>query len=335
MARTLSDLFPDAPIYTSVYHPDLTFPEFKQRDVRTTFLQKVVPSGKFRMAAPLYGYAFSKLDLSEFDTVLVTTSGFAHHIKHPNAHVLCHTPPHFIYDLDEYLSDGWKRKVVETLIPALRIPDQRAAAQHSNYRANSKFAATKIKKAYGKDVQELYCPFQTEHLPADLAPTPTEPRALMVGRLMPYKRFDIAIDACAIANIPLTIVGAGPDESRLRSLAAGSNTTFAGRVSDAELADIWHSHSVALMPGVEDFGFAPLDANYAGRPVIGRNEGGAVETITPGVTGELVKSADAHDWANVIEETLAERWDPVSLRESTRPFQLDAFERNVREWLNA
>ena len=122
VVRTLSDLYPDSPIYTSVYHPQLTFPEFKERDVRTTFLQHVVPHGKFRLAAPLYGYAFSKLDLSEYDQVLVTTSGFAHHIRHPNAYVLCHTPPHFIYDLDEYLSPGLKRRAVEAAIPHCAFP---------------------------------------------------------------------------------------------------------------------------------------------------------------------------------------------------------------------
>ena len=265
--------------------------------------------------------------------MLVTTSGFAHHIKHPNAYVLCHTPPHFIYDLDEYLSTPWLRKIVQTGIATLRIPDQRAAARHSNYRANSKYATSKVKRAYGKDVRELYCPFSTDHLPSGLAPMPTQHKALMVGRLMPYKRFDLAIRACEIAQIPLTIVGAGPDASRLGAMA-GPNTTFAGRVSDEELADVWRSHSVALMPGVEDFGFAPLDANYAGRPIIGRNEGGAVETIQPGVTGELVKSDDPNEWARVIRETLNKPWDPAALRASTKPFQLDAFKANVTAWLN-
>ncbi len=154
----------------------------------------------------------------------------------------------------------------------------------------------------------------------------------MVGRLMPYKRFDIAIKACEIAQVPLTIVGAGPDEARLRAMA-GPNTTFTGRVSDEELADIWHSHSVALMPGVEDFGFAPLDANYSGRPIIGRNVGGAVETIKPGTTGERVDSDKPEDWARTIKKTLAEAWSPEELRESTQPFQLGAFRQRIREWL--
>ncbi len=160
VVRTLSDLYPDSPIYTSVYHPQLTFPEFKERDVRTTFLQHVVPHGKFRLAAPLYGYAFSKLDLSEYDQVLVTTSGFAHHIRHPNAYVLCHTPPHFICDLDEYLSPGLKRRAVEAAIPLLRIPDQRAAARHANYRANSKFAATKVKRHTAKTFESSTARFK-------------------------------------------------------------------------------------------------------------------------------------------------------------------------------
>ena len=335
LALALSDIFPEALIYTSVYAPEATLSEFGGRDIRTTFLQGRFAPEHFRYAAPLYGQAFRSLDLSEFDKVIVSTSGFAHHIKHPNAFVYCHTPPHFLYELDAYMNKGVARSVAQGVVPALRAGDKRAARRHANYVANSFETAEKIRKTYEKITPVIHPPFSTTHLPPSVSALPAEPRALMIGRLMPYKRFDTAIRACHIANVPLTVIGGGPDEARLRSLATelNSNTAFTGRVSDEDLAELWNWHSVALMPGVEDFGFAPLDANYSGRPIVGRNAGGALETIVDGVTGMHVDGDDPAVWAEAILNTLHQQWDPVVLRESTTPFQFPAFRSKVLEWV--
>lgn len=332
VALSLAETFPEAPIFTSVYDPESTFEEFKGRDIRTSFLQKHSEGRDFRKMALLFGRAFANFDLSEFDKVIVSTSGFAHHIKHPNAFIYCHTPPHFIYDLPNYMSDPWKRRAVNAAVPLLRIPDQRAARRHSNYVANSNQTVSKIKEVYGKDVNVIYPPFNTSHLPLATSPLPTKARALVVGRLMPYKGFDVAIKACERADVPLTIVGAGPDEQRLRSLR-GATTTFAGRLPDDEVAALFPKHSVVLMPGVEDFGFAPLDANYAGRPAIGINEGGAKETIRSGENGLLVDGDNIAAWADAIKLATTMTWDPKALREGTEPFQLAAFQQQVRAWV--
>lgn len=335
LALTLSNIFPDAPIFTSIYEPNTTLAEFADRDVRTSFLQNKVPAKHFRLAAPLYAPAFASFDLREFDKVVISTSGFAHHVNHPNAFVYCHTPPHFLYELDAYMAKGIKRSVISSLVPTLRIADKRAARRHNNYVANSVETAQKISANYGKSVPVIHPPFSTTHLPTTLPPLPESARCLMVGRLMPYKRFDLAIEACHLAGTPLTIVGSGPDEQRLRALAGrlGSFTTFTGRISDRELAEIWSWHSLALMPGVEDFGFAPLDANYSGRPIIGRDAGGAIETIAHEVTGLRVGGENPDDWAQAIRFCLARPWDPSELRASTSAFQFDAFRNRVLDWV--
>lgn len=334
VALALAETFPEAPVYTSVYQPELTYPEFRNHDVRTTFLQRAIPKGKFRFAAPFFGTAFAHLDLSEFDAVIVSSSGFAHHIHHPNAFIYCHTPPHFIYDLANYTSNSFLKTATNIAMPVLRIPDQRAARRHAHYVANSQQTARRIEEVYGKTVDVIYPPLNTSNLPAELTDQPREPRALIVARLMAYKRFDIAIRACEAARVPLTIVGSGPDEQRLRSIA-GPMTTFAGRLSDAEVAQAFATHSFVMMPGVEDFGFAPLDANYSGRPVVARNEGGARETVRNGETGILVDSEDIDAWVAAIKEVTQTKWLPEQLRKSTIPFQQEAFAQKIKRRVHA
>jgi len=333
VALALADMF-DAPIYTSIYQPERTFDDFRHRDIRTTFLQRFVPDGRFRWTAPALGRAFRSLDLSSFDRVIVSSSGFAHHIEHPNASIYCHTTPRFIYDLDQYFSNsGALRSATQPFLPWLRRADKRAADSHQHYVANSSVTARRLADIYGKSTGVIHPPLHTQHLPAVALDPPAEPRALVVARLQPYKRIDLAIEACAIAGVPLTIAGTGLDESRLRAVAKG-DVTFLGRVLDEDLAGLFSDHSVVLVPGVEDFGLAPVEANYAGRPVVARAAGGALETMTAGVTGTLVDGDDPAEWAKALRDTLNNRWSTSGLRESTVRFQLPAFEASIKSWLD-
>ena len=154
----------------------------------------------------------------------------------------------------------------------------------------------------------------------------------MVGRLLPYKRFDTAIEACKQIGIPLTIVGTGPDEQRLRALA-GPDVSFRGRLPDSELRETFSQHSVVLAPGIEDFGFGPLEGNYAGRPVVAIALGGALETMIDGTTGVLARSYDAQDWTSAISTVLSRAWDPWTLRNSTARFSQESFTAAVGNWV--
>jgi len=332
VALGLADMYPDAPLYTSIYQPERTFAEFASRDIRTTSLQRLVPQGRFRWAAPFLGRAFQNLDLSSYERIIVSSSAFAHHVRHSNAYIYCHATPRFIYDIDQYFS-GHRllADVTRPFLGALRQADQRAAGRHNNYVANSAVTARHIAEIYGKEVPVIHPPLRTEHLPRDPTPRPAEARALVVARLQPYKRIDLAIEACARAGVALTVAGAGIDEHRLRAMATGE-VTFLGRVPDEQLAGLFESHSVVLAPGIEDFGLAPVEANYAGRPVVARGAGGALETMRNGVTGTLVEGDDVAVWAEAIVATLGRTWEPGALRDLTLPFQLPAFEAAVRAW---
>jgi glycosyltransferase involved in cell wall biosynthesis len=327
----LAALFPGAPIYTSLYAPDLTYEEFRNLEVITSYLQGRVDPRHFRRAAMRYPRAFRRFDLRQADRLLVSSSAFAHHVRHPRALVYCYTPPRFLYDVHAYTRSRWAR-VGSALLSPLRSRDRRAANAHAAYLAISRATARKIRAAYGRNVPVVYPPLNTGHLPEVLTPLPGRARALIVSRLLPYKGVDVAVRACALVGIPLTVVGDGPDEARLRSLASGG-VDFVGRLSDRDLSKVFASHSVILSPGVEDFGYAPIEANYAGRPVVALAAGGALETVQEGVTGRLVADTDITTWAGAIRDVLDRSWVPSHLRESTRPFSADVFEAAVLKQL--
>jgi len=335
VALMLSETYPDAPIFTSVYQPGYTFSAFENKAVESSFLQRVLPEGHFRYGAPLYGMAFSRFDLSDFDAAVVSSSGFAHHVHHPKAFIYCHTPPRFIYRINTYFSNKAMITAMAPFLPWLRAQDQKAAARHRNYVANSRQTAALISEVYGKTAPVIHPPLDTARLNQSLSKAPESDRALVLARLQPYKRIDLAIAACRRIGLPLTIVGEGPERAKLRELAAGADVTFMGRLADSEIGEVIDSHSLLLVPGIEDFGLTPSEANYAGRPVIARAAGGALETVRDGVNGLLVDSEDPQAWAHAIQEGLSRKWDTQALRDSTKPFQLPAFQAAIRDWVAA
>jgi glycosyltransferase involved in cell wall biosynthesis len=330
----LCALFPDAPLYTSIYAPERTYPAFKDIEVRTSVLQQKGSPDQFRKLALWLPGAFSKLDLSQFDQVVISTSGFAHHVRHDRTAVYCHTPPHFLYDTRAYLGSRARAALVRAPFAWLRHLDRAAAARHRSSTANSVQTSRRIKTVYGRDSTVIYPPLATGHLPDRLSPPPRVPRALVIARLLPYKRIDVAIAACRRAGIGLTIVGEGPEEGRLRRFAADGDVVFLGRQSDDELRDLFEGHSVVLAPGLEDFGYGPVEANYAGRPVVALRAGGALETVEDGVNGILVDSWDETAWSDALGAVLARAWSPVTLRATTDRFGLDVFRANVTSWLD-
>ena len=330
----LAAMFPEAPIYTSFFAPEATFAEFAGKDVRTSSLQSRIDPDRFRSAVLRYPRAFRTFDLSAFDTVVVSSSAFAHHVVHRRSFVYWHTPPRFLYQPASYGLARPLRAAALPLLAALRRADATAAARHLSYAANSEATASRVRSAYGRSAVVIHPPLRTGHLPVDLPPLPATPRALVVSRLLPYKRIDVAVQACRLAGMPLTVVGEGPQERTLRHLGAGT-VDFLGRLGETELPAVFAAHSVVLVPGQEDFGYVPVEANYAGRPVVAFAAGGALETVVDGVTGQLVPTHDPAEWAAALRSVHDRAWSPASLREATTRFGADAFQASVRQWLES
>lgn len=316
----MAKLFPAAPVFTAFYDAEATFPAFRELDIRTSSLQSRVKSESFRSHVLRYPAAFREFDLSDYDAVVVSSSAFAHHVRHPRTVVYCHTPPRFLYAPHTY-AEGRMRSAAHAIAPLLaplRTADRRAARTAAAYLANSELTARRVERNYGIECAVVPPPVSTGHLPATLTPMPARQRAIVVSRLLPYKRVDVAIRACRAAGVPLTVVGDGPDRERLEAI--GGATAFVGRVADADLGPLMASHSVVLVPGAEDFGLMPLEANYVGRPVIAFAAGGPRETVRHGDNGYLVEDHDELSWAEAITAALEQRWSPGLLRAATEPY---------------
>lgn len=324
----LARLYPEAPIFTSFYDPEATFPEFRRRCVVTSDLQDRVSPDRFRRSVLRYGGAFGRMDLADAETVVISSSGFAHHVRHPHSIVYCHTPPRYLWAPASYAPRRVERLVQATaptvLAPARHL-DRRAARRHRRYVANSEGTRRRVWDAYRIDAAVVHPPLWLGHLPAKVSPLPAEPRALLVSRLLPYKRVDLAIAACRQAQVPLTVVGAGPELPRLQALA-GSHVRWIGSCDDRQLAELFDAHSLVVVPGREDFGYLPVEACYAGRPVVAAAEAGGGESMVDGITGRLVHGDDPAIWARAVSEVAAGSWDPVALRASVERFAPERFD---------
>jgi len=168
----------------------------------------------------------------------------------------------------------------------------------------------------------VYPPVDTDFFHPDA--TSPERFVLVVSALVPYKRIDIAIAACARAGVPLTIVGDGPDRAALER-SAGSTTTFLGRLPDDAIRDLYRRAAVTLLPGEEDFGIVPLEAQACGRPVVALGRGGALETVKPGETGLLVDELSPGAFADTIADALGRRFDPAAIRVHAEQFSRARF----------
>jgi glycosyltransferase involved in cell wall biosynthesis len=282
----LSDLWPAAPIYTSLYRADSTFPEFQGRDVRVTPLDRLPVDRGFRNLFPLYPAAFRMLGEINADVVLASSSGWAHMVRSvPRALkvVYCYTPARWLYR-DEHLSTGGQRSLQRALAqPTLRMArrwDHQAASRADLYIGISKTVQARIKQVYGIDAALVHPPVDVERF----RPTPRGERLLVISRLLPYKHVDLVVGAATRLGIGLDVVGDGPLLSELQALA-GPSVMFHGGLDDRSVVELIESCRAVCVAGEEDFGLVAVEAQAAGKPVISWAGGGSLETIEEGMTG--------------------------------------------------
>lgn len=277
----MSKLWPDAPIYTSLYRPASTFDEFAQRDVRTTWLDRLPVDRRFRTLLPLYPAAFRSLGAIDADVVVSSSSGWAHAVRTSERayHVVyCHSPSKWLWG--DYLGSRNGRRALKPVAPFLRRWDAKAARRPDLYIANSREIQRQIRLAYGLTAQVVYPPVDVGRF------TPRErgERLLIVARLLAYKRLDLIVEAASKAGIGLDVVGTGPELADLRG-RAGPSVTFHGSLDDASVTELFATCRAYCLPAREDFGITAVEAQAAGKPVIAFGAGGALETVEDGVSG--------------------------------------------------
>lgn len=341
VVEVLHEMYPEAPIYTSVYNPATTWPSFRTMDVRTSFIQRITRSNAIsRALLPLYPAAFASLDLRGYDLVLSSTTAFAKGVRVPlkAVHVCyCHAVTRFLWDADAYFarqSTGIPVRLgVGALAAALRPLDYRAAQGVTHFVANSANTAQRIERHYHRTASVCHAPIDaTRFTPSDQ----TEDYFFIAARLNAYKRIDLAVQACSSLGLPLLVAGDGPDRRRLEALA-GPTVRFLGRISDEELRRHYAVCRAFIMPGEEDFGLTPLEAMASGRPVIAYAAGGALETVVEDVTGTLFHEQTAGALADTLSRFDARRYTPTFVRTHAMTFDKERFKARLativrQEW---
>ncbi len=335
-------LFPKAPIYTSVYDA-AKMPAFKGIDVRTTDLQTKLPKSlryKHVLWPTLRAKAFRKLDLSEFDIIISTSSAEAKAVRKTRTgqiHIAyIHTPIRYYWshyeEFRKEFSFGKLTPLIRPLIPAF-VKQQRKLDLESTkdidiFIANSTVTQERIKKYYGKPSTVIYPPVDVSRF----TPKPTGERSgyVLWGRHVPYKRFDLAIEACNQLKAPLTIIGSGPDTERLKKLA-GPTITFTGRVSDEELVKHAQSAKAFLFPNEEDFGISAVEALAAGTPVIAYAKGGALDIVQDGETGVLFKDQTVESLIEAIKKADKLKFLPATLHRKAKRFDKGLFDTKMQK----
>lgn len=288
---TLCDLFPDADVFTAVHDPKGTRGRFDDRHVVTTPLQRLRPDTRwFRALMPLYPAAIEQLDLRGYDLVISSSSAWAHGVLAPPEAVhlcYCHNPFRYAWDQrHEALRPlpAPARAAAEVLLGRWRTWDQAVARRVDRYVANSETTRERIRRCYGRDSDVLYPPVETGRFAPRAGGPDPDGDYVVLSALMPHKRIDLAVRACTVLGLPLTVIGDGPDLARLQRLA-GPSVTFAGRLEDTEVASALASARAMIVTAAEEFGIAAVEVQAAGRPVVAPHEGGLRATVVEGVTG--------------------------------------------------
>jgi glycosyltransferase involved in cell wall biosynthesis len=335
--EVLCRVFPDADLLTLVHERGSVSPTIEHHRIRTSLVQRLPrPARWYRHYLPVFPTAIECFDLDTADLV-VSTSHCAAKSVVPTGRAVhlcyCHSPMRYAWDqFDAYFGPERLGRAGSALarpvMAWLARWDRGTAHRVDRYVANSQFVAGRIARYYNREAAVLYPPVDTEFFtPGDAAPGPY---FLVVSALVPYKRIDVAIAAAERLQVPLKVVGIGPDLDRLRAMA-GPSVEFLGALGPEALRDVYRRARALVLPGEEDFGIAPVESMATGRPVVALKRGGAVETVLHGDTGVLVDDQTAEAFADAMQAATRLPTEPSRLAGHARQFGAARFEAGFRD----
>lgn len=338
LAHFVAD-YPSAPVFTSMYAPGLMPDSYRQWDIRTTWMDRLPGIHTHHQRyLPLYPLAWNHLDLSGYDVVLSNKSGFCHGV-HTGADTLhicyCLAPTRYIWNLERYLDReqfGPSVRLAAKIVARLfKRWDYAAAQRVDHFIAISTEIQARIRRYYNRDSQIIYPPVDVadRFAPSEV----TEDYFLIISRLVPYKRIDLAVQACTRLGLPLLVGGKGRDRDRLEAMA-GPTVQFLGFVPDADLPDLFARCRAFIFPGLEDFGITPVQAQAAGRPVIAFKGGGALDTVIPGKTGAFFEEQTVESLMAALQTFDARHYDPRTLRTHAMQFDSTVFNNTITHYVN-
>jgi glycosyltransferase involved in cell wall biosynthesis len=326
--------FPDAQLYTSFYRPDTTFNEFRSYDVQTSFLQSFpIGSTKFRSLLPLYPYAFRSLRIAA-DIVLCSTSGWAHGVRSSGKKILfVHNTARWLYQQDDYFGNSTQLRWLfnHSLYSGLRAWDGDAGRSANGILVSSRGVQRRVRDYWCQPSALMYHPIR-HGLDEEICPLALEPGFLLVvGRLMAYKHVNVLLAAMRLLNDRfLVVVGEGPEEARLRSIAP-SNVLFMPSVSAGELRWLYTNASALLAASYEDYGLTPIEAMRYGTPVVALRSGGYLETVVEGRTGVFFDSLRPEDIASAVDSVVTNSWDAEGIRAYSMVYSDSDFSHRCRD----
>jgi glycosyltransferase involved in cell wall biosynthesis len=314
-----------------MYAPDVMPAAYHQWDIRTSFMDHLPLVKKHHQAfLGLYPLAFEQFDLTDYDVVISNTSAYCHGVitRPETLHIsYCLTPARFLWNYHEYIRNEKVSGAIKLLLPLLlnylRAWDVQAANRVDRFVAISRAVARRIEKYYRRDSCIIYPPI----ISSQFAPRRGDEVGdffLIISRLIPYKRIDLAVKAFNETGLPLKVVGDGRHRAYLEKIA-GPNVEFLGRVSDSAIKELYATCRAFIFPGEEDFGLTPLEAQASGRPVIAYAGGGALETVVDGVTGRFFDAPAPESLASVLADFDHRPFDTQAIRQHAETFDVAVF----------
>ena len=335
--QAIGELYPDAPIRTLLHVRGTVSPALERRHMTRSFVQWLPRAGRhYRQYLLLFPTAIEQFDFDRFDLVISTSHCAAKSVVVPGRtpHICyCHSPMRYAWDqFESYFGPDQvgvvRSRLLRPMLARLARWDAATAGRVDRFVANSRYVAGRIRRYYNREATVVYPPVDTDFYRPDPARRPGF--FLIVSAMVPYKRLDVAIRACAAVGAPLKIVGQGPEEPRLRSLA-GDGVEFLGRIDDEEVRRLYQDSYAVLMPGVEDFGMVPVEAQACGRPVVALAEGGALESVIDGQTGVLVRDGSVEAFAGALRDVSSRAFDPAAIRRHAESFSRDRFKQQFQQ----
>lgn len=332
--ETLVEMYADAPIYTSIFWRDKMPASWQAWDLHTLWIDHLpFIHQKHQLYLPFYPLAWSGLNLSNCDVVLSNKSGFCHGFKiGPETLHICYclAPTRYVWQYEAYMArenvPAPLRLLMRPLIKILQKWDYQAAQRVHQFIAISTEVQERIRRFYGRDSVIIFPPVEAAERFAPA--TKVDDYFLSLGRLIPYKRVDLIVQACTRLNLPLKVAGGGRDLERLQAMA-GPTVEFLGYVPDDQLPDLFARAKAFVFPGLEDFGITPLQAQAAGRPVIAFKGGGALDTVIPGKTGEFFDELTVESLMAVLQKFDADAYNPTDCRNHALKFDSSVFKQRL------
>jgi glycosyltransferase involved in cell wall biosynthesis len=329
VAEELFCMLPNCSLFATVSVPGCMPAQLQKVAVKTSWMQQMPKIAEYyRLYFLLYPFAVSKLDLSEYDLVVSSSSSYAKGVKthRDSIHVCyCHTPMRWVWDYENYSRRDslgrLQRCLLPLLIKCLKKWDEEASRQPDHFVANSTVVAERIRKVYHRAAEVIHPPIDIDRFRLS---SQREGYYVTLARLVSYKRIDLAVQACTERRKKLLVIGEGPDRTRLERLA-GPSVTFVGRASDRDVERYVSRCNALIFPGEEDFGMAPLEVAAAGKPTIAYGVGGVLETIKDGVTGLFFHEHTAYDLGEAIDRSEKVDWNPIILRRHAEGFGVPIF----------